>query len=160
MVFPVVMYRCESWTVKKAERRRIDAFELWCWRSAPLWADELHKVAHYLWADAVPGQGFVTKTQRLGFTSLALLTRCPCVGNLDNHRAAQFSGRKPEIWEQPSMKKDSQLNPESCQTPGSVVSFGDTGLCLCHLLQTHFLDFSMAEGHLHHTIIHNSFQGL
>ena len=32
MVFPVVMYRYESWTVKKAERRRIDAFELWCWR--------------------------------------------------------------------------------------------------------------------------------
>ena len=32
MVFPVVMYRCESWTVKKAEHQRIDAFELWCWR--------------------------------------------------------------------------------------------------------------------------------
>ena len=32
MFFPVVMYGCESWTVKKAERRRIDAFELWCWR--------------------------------------------------------------------------------------------------------------------------------
>ena len=32
MVFPVVMYGCESWTVKKAGRRRIDAFELWCWR--------------------------------------------------------------------------------------------------------------------------------
>ena len=32
MVFPVVRYGCESWTVKKAERRRIDAFELWCWR--------------------------------------------------------------------------------------------------------------------------------
>ena len=32
MVFPVVMYGCESWTVKKAERRRIDVFELWCWR--------------------------------------------------------------------------------------------------------------------------------
>ena len=32
MVFPVVMYGCESWTVKKAERERIDAFELWCWR--------------------------------------------------------------------------------------------------------------------------------
>ena len=32
MVFPKVMYRCESWTVKKAECRRIDAFELWCWR--------------------------------------------------------------------------------------------------------------------------------
>ena len=33
MVFPVVMYGCESWTIKKAECRRIDAFELWCWRS-------------------------------------------------------------------------------------------------------------------------------
>ena len=32
MIFPVVVYGCESWTVKKAERRRIDAFELWCWR--------------------------------------------------------------------------------------------------------------------------------
>ena len=32
MVFPVVMYGCKSWTIKKAERQRIDAFELWCWR--------------------------------------------------------------------------------------------------------------------------------
>ena len=32
MIFPVVMYGCESWTVKKAEHRRIDAFELWCWK--------------------------------------------------------------------------------------------------------------------------------
>ena len=32
MVFPVVMYDCESWTIKKAEHQRIDAFELWCWR--------------------------------------------------------------------------------------------------------------------------------
>ena len=32
MVFPVVMYGCESWTIRKAECRRIDAFELWCWR--------------------------------------------------------------------------------------------------------------------------------
>ena len=32
MVFPVIMYECESWTIKKAERQRIDAFEMWCWR--------------------------------------------------------------------------------------------------------------------------------
>ena len=32
MVFPLVMYGCDSWTIKKAERQRIDAFELWCWR--------------------------------------------------------------------------------------------------------------------------------
>ena len=32
IAFPVVMYKCESWTIKKADNRRIDAFELWCWR--------------------------------------------------------------------------------------------------------------------------------
>ena len=37
MVFPVVIYGCESWTVKKAERRRIDAFELWCWEIQPVY---------------------------------------------------------------------------------------------------------------------------
>ena len=43
MVFPVVMYGCESWTVKKAERRGIDAFELWCWRrlESPLDSKEI-----------------------------------------------------------------------------------------------------------------------
>ena len=46
MVFPVVMYGCESWTVKKAEHRRIDAFELWCWRSleSPLDCKEIQLV--------------------------------------------------------------------------------------------------------------------
>ena len=47
MVFPVVMYLCESWTVKKAERRRIDAFELWCWRrlsKSPLDSKEIQPV--------------------------------------------------------------------------------------------------------------------
>ena len=42
MVFPVVMYGCESWTVKKAEHRKIDAFELWCWR--PLDCKEIQPV--------------------------------------------------------------------------------------------------------------------
>ena len=46
MVFPVVMYGCESWTVKKAECRRIDAFELWCWRRllSPLDCKEIQPV--------------------------------------------------------------------------------------------------------------------
>ena len=46
MVFPVVMYGCESWTVKKAECRRIDAFELWCWRRllSPLDCNEIQPV--------------------------------------------------------------------------------------------------------------------
>ena len=46
MVFPVVMYGCESWTVKKAEHQRIDAFELWCWRTleSPLDCKEIQSV--------------------------------------------------------------------------------------------------------------------
>ena len=47
MVFPVVMYGCESWTIKKAERQRIDAFELWCWRrtlESPLDCKEIQPV--------------------------------------------------------------------------------------------------------------------
>ena len=46
MVFPLVMYECESWTVKKAECRRIDAFELWCWRTleSPLDCKEIQPV--------------------------------------------------------------------------------------------------------------------
>ena len=46
MVFPVVMYRCESWTVKKAERWGIDTFELWCWRrlKSPLDCKEIQPV--------------------------------------------------------------------------------------------------------------------
>ena len=48
MVFPVVMYECESWTIKKAEGRRIDAFELWCWRrllESPLGCKEIKPVS-------------------------------------------------------------------------------------------------------------------
>ena len=46
MVFPVVMYGCESWTIKKAEHRIIDAFELWCWRrlGSPLDCKEIQPV--------------------------------------------------------------------------------------------------------------------
>ena len=46
MVFPVVMYGCESWTIKKAEHQRIDAFELWCWRTleSPLDCKEIQLV--------------------------------------------------------------------------------------------------------------------
>ena len=47
MVFPVIMYGCESWTIKKAEHRRIDGFELWCWRrlfESPLGCKEIQPV--------------------------------------------------------------------------------------------------------------------
>ena len=49
MVFPVVMYGCESWTIKKAEHRRIDAFELWCWR----------RLLRVLWTERRSNQSFL-----------------------------------------------------------------------------------------------------
>ena len=55
MVFPVVMYGCESWTIKKAEHQRIDAFELWCWQKpleSPLDCKEIqpvHPEGHQSW---------------------------------------------------------------------------------------------------------------
>ena len=54
VVFPVVMYECESWTIKKAEHGRIDAFELWCWRrlESPLDCKEIqpvHSKGHQSW---------------------------------------------------------------------------------------------------------------
>ena len=49
MVFPVVMYGCESWTIKKAEHQRIDAFELWCWR----------RLLRVLWTARRPNQSIL-----------------------------------------------------------------------------------------------------
>ena len=52
MLFPVVMYGCESWTIKKAEHRRIDAFELWCWRrllKSPLDCKKIHPKGDQSW---------------------------------------------------------------------------------------------------------------
>ena len=57
MVFPVVMYGCESWIVKKAERRRIDAFELWCWR----------RLFRVLWTARRSNQ-FILKEMSLGIS--------------------------------------------------------------------------------------------
>ena len=49
MVFPVIMYGCESWTVKKAECQRIDAFELWCWRRLFFGRNEAKAETPVLW---------------------------------------------------------------------------------------------------------------
>ena len=59
MVFPVVMYGCESWTVKKAERQRIDAFELWCWR----------RLLRVPWTARRSNQSILKEISPLGFLS-------------------------------------------------------------------------------------------
>ena len=66
MVFPVVMYGCECWTVKKAERRRIDSFELWCWR-------RLLKVP---WTARRSVLGFLWKEWCWSWSSSTLATSC------------------------------------------------------------------------------------
>ena len=55
MVFPVVMYGCERWTVKKAEHQRIDAFELWCWRRLLRVPWTARRSNHSIWKEISPG---------------------------------------------------------------------------------------------------------
>ena len=64
MIYPVVMYGCESWTVKKAECRRIDAFKLWCWRSLLRVPWTARRSNQYILKEISPGcslEGFVLK---------------------------------------------------------------------------------------------------
>ena len=67
MVFPGVMYRCESWTIKKAEHQRIDAFELWCWR----------RLLRVPWTARRSNQSFL-KEINLEYSSEGLMLRLKC----------------------------------------------------------------------------------
>ena len=79
MVFQVVMYRCESWTIKKAERRRIDAFELWCWR----------RLLRVLWTTRRSVLGVHWKDWCSSWNSSTLATWCEDLTHL----------RRPWCWE-------------------------------------------------------------
>ena len=75
MVFPVVMYGCESWTVKKAEHQRIDSFELWCWRRllrVPLDCKEIQPV----YSEGDQSWVFIGRTDAEAETSNTLATSC------------------------------------------------------------------------------------
>ena len=73
MVFPVVMYECESWTVKKAERRRIDAFELWCWR----------RLLRVPWTARRSSQSILKEiSPGCSLEGLMLKLKCQCFGHL------------------------------------------------------------------------------
>ena len=61
MFFPVVMYGCESWTVKKAEHQRIDAFELWCWRRSPWTATRSNQSILKEISPGIPLEGMMLK---------------------------------------------------------------------------------------------------
>ena len=72
MVFPVVMYGCESWTIKKAEHRRIDAFELWCWR----------RLLRVPWTARRPNQSFLKISPGCSLEGLMLKLKLQYFGHL------------------------------------------------------------------------------
>ena len=73
MVFPVVMYGCESWTVKKAEHQRIDAFELWCWR----------RLLRVPWTARISNQSILKKiSPDYSLEGLMLRLKLQCFGHL------------------------------------------------------------------------------
>ena len=72
MVFPVVMYGCETWTVKKAERRRIDAFELWCWR----------RLLRVPWTARRSNQSILKISPGISLEGMMLKLKLQCFGHL------------------------------------------------------------------------------
>ena len=73
MVFPVAMYGCESWTVKKAEHQKIDAFELWCWRRLLIVPWTARRSSHSILKDISPGcslEGLLLKLKLQSFGHL------------------------------------------------------------------------------------------
>ena len=73
MIFPVVMYGCESWTVKKAEHQRIDAFELWCWRRLLRVPWTARRSNQYILKEISPG---------ISLEGLMLKLKLQCFGHL------------------------------------------------------------------------------
>ena len=92
MVLPVVMYGCESWTVKKAERRRIDAFEMWCWRLLRVpWTTRRSNQS--ILKEISPGcslEGMMLKLKRQNFSHLMQrddsLEKTLMLGNIEGRR--------------------------------------------------------------------------
>ena len=72
MVFPVVMYGCESWTLKKAEHQRIDAFELWCWR----------RLLRVPWTARRPNQSILNISPRISLEGMMLKLKLQYFGHL------------------------------------------------------------------------------
>ena len=102
MVFPVVMYGCESWTIKKAEHRRIDAFELWCWRrllSAPWTARRSNQSILKEISPAYSLKGLILKLKLQYFGHLMQrmdsLEKTPIMGKIEGGRRR---GRQRMRW--------------------------------------------------------------
>ena len=101
VVFPVVMYGCESWTIKKAERRRIDAFELWCWRRLlrEPWTAEISNQSVLKISPGCSLEGLILKLKLQYFGHLTwrtdLFEKTLMLGKIEGRRR---SGRRRMRW--------------------------------------------------------------
>ena len=87
MVFPVVMYGCESWTIKKAEHQRIDAFELWCWR----------RLLRVPWTARRSSQSILKEiSPEYSLEGLMLKLKCQYFGHLVQRLWKRLTGKDPD----------------------------------------------------------------
>ena len=91
MVFPVVMYGCESWTVKKVERQRIDAFELWCWRRLLRVPWTARRSNQFILKETSPGCERVTGRKARGLHTEEIACKCQTFLSLLSARRKQTS---------------------------------------------------------------------
>ena len=108
MVFPVVTYGCESWTVKKAEHRRIDAFELWCWRRLLRVPWTARRSNQSIWREISPGcslEGLMLKLKLQYFGHL--------MGSVDSLEKEMETHSSVLAWRIPGMGE-----------PGGLLSMG------------------------------------
>ena len=103
MVFPVVMYGCESWTIKKAEHWRIDAFELWCWK----------RLLRVLWTARRSNQSILKEVSpKYSLEGLMLKLKLQYFGHLD--------GKNWVIWKDPDAGKDWRQEGKEMTEDGMV----------------------------------------
>ena len=96
MVFPVLMYRCESWTIKKAEHQRIDVFELWCWR----------RLLRVPWIARRLNQSIIKEISP-EYSLEGLMLKLPCIGHLIQRvnslektlMSGKIEGRRRNGWQ-------------------------------------------------------------
>ena len=96
MVFPVIMYGCESWTIKKAERQRIDAFELWCWRRLLRVPWTARRSKQSILKEISPGCSLVGLMLKLKLQYLA--TWCKELSHLKRLMLGKIEGRSRGWW--------------------------------------------------------------
>ena len=128
MIFPVVMYGCESWTIKKAERRRIDAFELWCWRRLLRIPWTARRSNQSILKEISPEYSLGVLMLKLKLLYCGHLIRADSLGK--TLMLGKIKGRRRRGWEDEMVGWHHWLNEhEFEQTPGDRKGQGSLACC-------------------------------